>query len=252
MRDSILKVLKDDSYRIGDYQALLYDRRREDVFPPGYLLKLWELCRTSGRGKLGILPTLFCGMRDLSADALTSYLAGRPVVVMVVWTGPNTFLEAGFAFPSTLPMTGLPVGPERAMFGGFGMFQGVWGLEAAEILGMLTLSYLFLEFDVSAIHGLRYPENALAGRFMRRYGAKDNGMIPRFMLRGDELTGAISSTLMVEDFEHYVERKLVDLLNSGGLNNGRQESESRTIAPSNTGNGEQPDGAGAARPRPSC
>lgn len=217
MRESILNVLQQDEYRIGNCQVLLYDRRRT-TFPEGYLSQLYQLCKLSGhRNKMGILPTLFCGMADLSHDAITCYLANRPVLVPVLWSSPTQFLAAGIAFPTTVPVMGLPTSQDKAIFAGYGMFKGVWGTPEAEILGMLGLAYFFLSYDVTAIHGLRYADNALTARFTHQFGFKDNGSIPRYMLRNGELVTGISSTLLIEDFEQYVERKLVELFNRGEL-----------------------------------
>lgn len=244
--DSILNVLKEDCYRINDCQILLYDRTRVDVFPEGYLSKLYKLAQLSGRrSQFGILPNLFCGMPDLSHDAITTYLASRPIIVPVIWSG-ETFLEAGFGFPTTVPMLGNRTGPDRAAFMGYGLFKGVWGLPEATILGMLGLTYFFLEFDLGAIHGLRYAENALTARFTHQFGFKDNGFIPRYMLRDGRLVGAVSSTLLVEHFESYVEHKLVELWKSGELDGRRQGR--RTKRQRTAGNAAERDRPGQHRP----
>jgi hypothetical protein len=222
--DSVLLALKQDGFRIGDCEVMLYDRSRTDVFPPGYLTKLWQLCKDSGRrSPLGILPSLFCGMTDLSHDAITTYLATRPVIIAGIWIGPEEFKEAGIGFPSTLPVIGNKTGPERALFAGYGLFKEVWGRPEAEILGMLGLAYFFVQFDVTAIHGLRYPSNGLTARFTRTFGFRENGLIPRYMMQGDKLVGAVSSTLFIEDFEQYVEQKLVRLYKDGELNGRKLE-----------------------------
>ena len=166
-------------------------------------------------------------MPDLSHDAITTYLANRPIIILAQWTSPTTFVEHGFSFPSTLPIIGMQKGPERSGFFGYGYFRSIWGRPEAEILGMLGLTYFFLELDISAIHGLRYESNELTSRFTRKFGFRDNGIIPRYMLRGNKLVGAICSTLMIEDFSSYVERKLLELLKSGELS-GREGIESGT------------------------
>src|SRR5437588_3452336 len=228
---SILNALKDDLYRIGDLQVLLYDKARVNIFPEGYLSKLYQLCKLSGRrNKLGILPQLFCGMPDLSHDAITTYLASRPVLVFVIWSG-ESFFEAGFAFPTALPVAGNRVGPERSLFVGYGMFKGVWGKPEAEILGMLGLAYFFLEYALGAVHSVRYCWNDLTARFVRRYGFRDVGTIPRYMLEDGKLVPAVASSLLVEDFEFYVERKLVELLRAGVLTDDRQPQMPGPVRP---------------------
>ena len=216
-KDSVLLALKEDGYRIGNCQVVLYDRKRVDVFPAVICPSYATLQRIRpSQSKLGILPNLFCGMQDLSHDAITTYLANRPVLVLGIWTSAEEFLECGMAFPSTLPVTGNPTGPERSMFAGYGFFR-LWGQPEAEILGMVGLAYFFNEFQVTAIHGLRYRENGLTARFVGQFGFKDNGFIPRYMMQDGKLVGAVCSTLLIEDFENYVGRKLLELYKGGKL-----------------------------------
>lgn len=225
MRESILNVLREDNYRVGNCQVILYDRKRIDVFPEGYISQLYQLCKLSGHhNKLGILPNLFCGLPDLSHDPITCYLANRPILVPVIWTDPDRFLSAGLAFPTTVPVLGTRSGQHRSVFMGYGLFRGVWGKPEAEILGMLGLAYFFLEYDTTAIHGLRYADNALTARFTHQFGFKDNGSIPRYLLRDGELVTGVSSTLLIEDFEQYVEKKLVELFQHGELDGRRQKT----------------------------
>ena len=109
-------------------------------------------------------------------------------------------------------------GPERSGFFGYGYFRSIWGRPEAEILGMLGLAYVFMEFDISAIHGLRLPFNSLTAKFTRKFGFVDDGTIPKYMLYNGKLIGAIASTLLIENFERYVEIKLVQLYKDGSLN----------------------------------
>ena len=222
--DSILLALKNDDYRLGNCQILLYNRNRPEIWGEGYLSKLYQACKLSGRRPgLGILPSLFCGMDDLSHDAITSYLHNRPVIIPGLWASPNLFMEKGLAFPSHWPyLIGKGSSEEKAGFFGYGFFKSVWGTPQAEILMMLGLAYFFCELDLVAIHGLRYTQNELTARFTRKFGFVENGTIPRYMSRDGKLVSAVSSTLFLETFEKYVEKKLLELWKSGELSDGRE------------------------------
>ena len=221
--NEILGALKADDFRIGNCQVIPYDRTRLDLFPPDYLFKLWKLCQTSGhRTKQGILPRLFCGMSDLSAPAIVSYLANRLVLVLGVWTSPGAFTEAGMLFPTALPIMGNSEGPERAMFAGYGFFKDFWGMPELEVLGMLGLAYFFFTLSLSAIHGVGYASNGISANFMRRFGFKDIGRIPRYLLWNGRLVDALAMSLSLEDFTAFTEAKLVELLNKGELGNGKE------------------------------
>lgn len=211
---SLLTIFKEDGYRIGRCQVLLYDRKRVDVFPPPYLTKLYNLCKSSSRrSPLGILPNLFCGMSDLSHDALTSYLAGLPVVLLVVWDDDNTFTEAGFAFPVILRGKA----PEKMAFCAYGFFQKYWGSAESKILMMLGLAFIFQEFDLKAIHGIRYVENRLTARFCGQFGFREVGRIPCYMQQDEKMVTGVVSSLLREEFELVAARKLVELYESEAL-----------------------------------
>lgn len=208
MEQSILNVFKEDGYRIGACQVLFYDRKRTDVFPQPYLTKLYNKCRASSRrSSLGTLPNLFCGMEDLSHDALTSYLAGLPIILLVVWTSENTFKEAGFAFPVNLRGKS----PERMAFMAYGYFREFWGTPEAELLMLLGLAFTFQEFQLNAIHGIRYESNLLTAKFMSQFGFCEVGRIPRYMMKDGKLVAAVISSLLREEFEAVATQKLVEL-----------------------------------------
>jgi hypothetical protein len=44
---------------------------------------------------------------------------------------------------------------------------------------------------------------------MRRFGFRDDGVVPKYMMKGDRLVSAVVSSCLREDFERYVEEKLV-------------------------------------------
>lgn len=191
--------LKEDKYRIGDLQAIRYNRTQ----PPFYdewLVSFYDQCRESQ-----ILDRVFGGNPPSTFESIVSYLASKPLIVMGEWTEEG-FKEAGFAFlilPCGTPQT------ELSAFCGFGFLKHVWGQPELPVLAMLGLTHLFQEFNLKAIHGTRYPENVLAARFMSQFGMRDIGTIPDYQLRDGKLVPAVVSTLSRSDFEKYVEEFLV-------------------------------------------
>lgn len=211
---SILEILKRQDYRIGTGQAIMYNPvKRPELFPDGYVGELYASLkgtRFSSRqdNPNSILETLFCGMPNLSFDAIVPYLATRlPLIVVGMWEGKK-FHEAGMGFPTTLCGAPLGQGDERACFFGYGMFKSWWGRPETEALSMLALALTFCELNVKSIHGLRYPSNDLTARFTRRFGFRDVACIDDYMLRRGKLVGAVLSTLRREDFEQYVANAL--------------------------------------------
>lgn len=87
-----IQLLKDSEYRWGNLQAVRYDPSRTDLFPgPSFLVELWERCRAAGGGKigpLGILPALFCGVRDLGCENIVALLRKNPLFVLGEWRSP--------------------------------------------------------------------------------------------------------------------------------------------------------------------
>ena len=195
----VLDLLKSENYRLGPYQVIRYDPKRIDVFPEGYLTQLYQLAKNSGRwSSLGILPNFFCGMLDLNHDAITSYLAGRHLAILVEWDSPSTFYPLGFAFPST----SAGVGEQKMAFLAYGFFMPAWGKPAVLTLTLLGLAYFFKELGLIAIHGSRYATNDRSARLIRQIGFKDVGRVPRYMLDKDKkLVDMIVSSLLVEDYE---------------------------------------------------
>lgn len=76
---------------------------------------------------------------------------------------------------------------------------------------MLGLSYLFLNYNLQAIHGQRLPWNNLTSRFMSRFGFRDTGVVPRYMMYENTLTDCVVSSLLREDFESYARKSLLEL-----------------------------------------
>jgi len=201
-----LEGLQEDGYRIGDLQALRYDRNVQPFFD-GYLGKLYNLCAASKRRSGdGILTALFGGNPPSNFDAIVGYLAQRPVVVLGEWKD-GTFVEAGFCFPIITCGTS---DTERSMFAGYGFFKPYWGTPELPVLAMLGLSYLFQEFDLKAIHGTRYRDNVLTWNFTKQFGFKEIGEIPHYQLRNGKLVSGVVTSLDRGDFERYVENWLVE------------------------------------------
>ena len=195
------------AYRWGDCQAILYDPVRESVFPPPYLLTLYNLCRASGRAKLGILEPLFCGMRDLSQEAICAYLHAQKLVILGEWRQEERedgskiafFAPLGFCF-----LTVLTRGKTTSSgFGAYAFFQEAWRSPQQWVLTGLGISYLLQEFGLVTLNGIRYADNKLTARWMQKFGFQDVGTLPNYMIRPStgELTDATVSTLARAEFE---------------------------------------------------
>ena len=220
---SILEAFREDQYRLDNLQVRMYTPQTRHEWPEDFIGQLYMKLKGDRFGHrpdgTGILEYLFCGMTDLSYPAIVGYLSNRPLVVLGMWTSyiggregeSEQFEPAGFAFPVTL--TG--EAPDRSGFFGYGIFREFWGNPIMEPLVMLGLAAIFSEFKLEAVHGLRYAQNDLTARYVRRYGFRDNGVIPSYMLRRGKLVSAVSSTLMREDFERYVENALVEGIRDG-------------------------------------
>lgn len=207
---SLIEAFKDDNYRVGNAQAIQYNRERTTIFPEGFLASLYlqlkgDRFSTHRENGTGILQTLFCGMSDVSFESIVSYLFTKPIMVTGVWNG-DEFEPAGFGFPVTVTAAG----DERMAFCGYTLFRKWWGTEDAEGLAMLGLCAMFGEWKLKAIHGIRYTTNDLTAKFMSRFGFQDIGRIERYMLRNGKLVPAIVSSLMVEEFEQYLQKVLLD------------------------------------------
>jgi hypothetical protein len=209
-----LQNIHDLAYRWGDCQAILYDPVREDIFPPPYLTHLYNLCRQSGRAKLGILEPLFCGMRDLSHNAITAYLHTLKLVVLGEWRevykdyedggifSPmvTVFHPLGFCFLSTEVARGATT---ASAFGAYAFFQEAWRTDQQMVLTMCGLAYLFQENGLSSLHGIRYADNKLTARWMQKFGFRDVGTLNHQLFQPSlgELVAGTVSTLAREDFE---------------------------------------------------
>src|SRR5579863_872882 len=203
-----LDGLQEDQYRFGNLQAIRYDRYNTDLFPEGFLGQLYFLSKASRRRSgNGILDTLFGGNPESTFDAIVSYLAARPLVVLVEWQEDGSFKPAGYGFVAIVCGNDKT---EKAAFCGYGLFKDWWGKDEGRILTMLGLSLFFKELNLLAIHGVRYKENVLTKRFTEQFGFRQIGEIPYYNVSGTKLVPGVVSTLLRTDFERYVERFLLD------------------------------------------
>jgi hypothetical protein len=224
---SILNVFADDAYRLGDVQIIPYDRKRVDVFGTNYLHYLYSQCLLSRpTSPWGILPDLMCGMADLSSDMICSYLANKPIALLCVHTSPTEFTPAGFCWPTEI----IRSPSASSAFCAFAIFRPYWGTPESTVLGMLGISYLYVTHVLTAIHGQRYASNALAAKWMRRFGAWDIGTIPHLLrTHKGTLESCTISTLLRVDFEQYVKRELLTLA-GGGIQGGQGQHRSGIAA----------------------
>lgn len=224
MSDSILSILKLDGWRFGNCTVRVYDRRRTDIWGDHFLERLYDFCRLSK-----ILTNLFCGMVDLSSDAICAYLHTRsPLLIMCVdgnSGGPVDFDIAGFAFPTISiggllipnPAGGPPARGEASVVAGYGYFRPYWGTPESVVLGMLTLAYFFENHNLTAIHGQSYSWNGLTAKFTSQFGVKRVGVIPRFLQTQDgSLVDCVLSTVLREEFEEYV-RNVIQTVATGSI-----------------------------------
>jgi hypothetical protein len=202
---SILDDLKSENYRIGDFQAIRYTCG-QPPFQEGFLSALYFALGAGRRTEFRRenLQMLFCGMTNLSHDAIVAYLSQQKLIVLGKWEG-ETFRTAGVCWPNII------VGvKEKSAFGAYGFLRWTWGTEDQDILSWIGIAALFCEFDLIQMFGQRYANNHLTARFMSKFGFRDLATIPRLMLRGDKLESAVVSTLSREDFEDLLSRQIVD------------------------------------------
>ena len=75
---------------------------------------------------------------------------------------------------------------------------------------MLVGIYFFHEFDLAALNGQSLPSNQLTRKFLRQFGVRDTGVIPKFLLHEGRLVDCKLSSLSRSDFESYVARTLAE------------------------------------------
>jgi hypothetical protein len=209
----VLLALADDSYRLGQLQALPYVRNRTDIFPHDLLPQLYSRSRSAH-----ILSRVFCGMRDLSADAIIPYLASKPVTLLVRWDDSNARYDVlGYSFIVTWIGVPPPEPGPRSAFAAYGYFPESWGSPDITTLSMLGLAYMFHFYKLQSIGGQRHNANVLTARFMRQFGFRDLFTMPEYLLdrRADgalEMADCTISRLTRAEFVEYVERRLVEMV----------------------------------------
>jgi hypothetical protein len=207
---AILDLIREQRYIFGNCQILRYDRNNLELFPEGYLSKLYRLTKASGRRSssgMGALKESFCNTSDLSHDNVTAYLFTRnPLLILSVWTSPTTWEPAGYAYFSTLKGEK----ETRFAFGAFVMFADWWGKPEISLLGVLGLSYFFREFQLQAIMGERYATNERAARFMKQFGFRDVGALSKYLVRDGKLVAGILSECLPNEFETCAETILAE------------------------------------------
>lgn len=206
---NLLEAIKLDNYKIGPCQAIIYNRKETAIFKEGFLGELYWMFRGerySTRDGYGILNALFCGMQDLSFDSIVAYLSTRPLCILGVWE-EDEFKVAGICFPAVT--IGAGDGNPKAAFAGYGYVRWAWGHEHLETLTLLGIAILFQELDILSLHGMRYASNDLTAKLMGKFGFKDVGTIPNYMMRGKELVAGTVSTLSRETFEENVGQRML-------------------------------------------
>lgn len=202
---SILSEFKALNYRLDDLQAVRYSRN-DPLFRDGYLGFLYAGLGEGRRNgfRRSNLQMAFTGMTDLSFDAIVSYLAKQPLIILGKWEGQE-FRTAGVCWPNLL------TGEHKTGFGSYAALRWAWGTVDEEILAMLGIAALFEEFSLIQLHGQRYADNHLTARFMARFGFKDvTGQVPRLLARAgrEEPYPGIISSLSREDFEANCEERI--------------------------------------------
>jgi len=207
-------------YQFQGCAVLPYDRTRPEFFTPQpYLPHLWQKAKDSGRSRLGSLPNLFCGMADLTCDTVCAYLHNQGLLSLGEWRAnpapidpedplPEDFEAAiqpyfhtlGFCFPAVTTYSFNKT--SNSMFVGYTFFQEAWRTPQQSVLGFLGLAYLFQEFRLANVHGVRYAGNRLTAKYASKLGFVDIGTIPNYLLDNatGSLTAATISTLPREVF----------------------------------------------------
>jgi hypothetical protein len=204
----VLQALKDDSYRWGDLQCIRYDKANKELFSDAYIGYLYARCVASRRRSGdGTLSATFGGNPASDFPSIVTYLAQRPVLLILGKWVDGKFHDLGFAFPTVSIGT---ANTEKSLIAGYVFHREAWGTQDQRIVTMLGLAYFFKEFSLSAIIGNRYRENVLTAKYMARFGFKDYGEIPRFQLQGAKLVPMVVSALLREDFEEVVKTFLVE------------------------------------------
>lgn len=219
----VLSALHADDYRLDldlnservSLQVVPYEPLNPaygPLVPHDFLSRSWIRLRDDR-----ILRPLFCGLTNLSHDAIVAYLASKPLLIGGEWTGDSRqFRPLALGFIVTWIGVAPPQPGPRSAFAAYALFREAWGTEKGVWLGMLGLARMMRTWNLSAIYGQRYLHNRLTSRFMARYGFEDIGVVPEFLLEARagqlRLTDCAISRLRRQDLVLYVETKLVSLV----------------------------------------
>lgn len=206
-----IAALAADDFSVGLCQVLPYNPpvpSTSHLFPDDYLSTLYSRMKSSL-----ILDRTMCGMINLTHNAITAYLASKPIFAAVEWNPDHSrFQTLGFGFIVDWVGIRPPTPGPRSAFAAYAMFTNSWGTPEAEVLAMLGLARMFQTYALQSIYGQRYIRNALTARFMSRFGFKDIAVLPDFLLRqngsGVELGGCVVSRLSRQDLCDYIVRQM--------------------------------------------
>src|SRR5208282_331893 len=197
----LFKIFADDRYRFGSCSIRLYD---PNSAPDDFLIQLYRAAKPR-------IHSTFCGMTDTSAAAITAYLSTRsPLLLMCV---DNDQLAGGYeiiGFAYTTLIVGPKIGtvnpdPGRSALFGYAYFRPWYGKPEITVTMMLAGIYLFHELGLVTLQGQSLPSNQLTRRFLRQFGTRDVGILPKFLLYNGQLVDSHLSCLFRADFEAYVE-----------------------------------------------
>jgi hypothetical protein len=220
----IFKVFADDNFRFGNCFVRTYDHKDVATFGPNFLYEeLYTACLAAAPSRpFGVLPEAFCGMQDLSADAICSYLHTRQPLLLMCTDTPTTPVDGsfdviGFSFPTIWagpPLGSLDPDPGRSMFKGYVQFRSAYRTPESVVCMMLSGIYFFHTYNLLTIQGQSYPHNHLTRKFLAQFGTKTIGNIPKFILhdgpQGKVMVDSVQSCLYREDFEEYCRGVLID------------------------------------------
>lgn len=238
--------LASEDFTIGPCGVVPYVRTNLALFGNDILSRLYDLCVLSRPSHpYGILPDAMCGCVDLSRDAILAYWYTRRISLVVLTRSlyPEMFPESspcwdnralladgseiiGFTYLTNI--IGTPAnflnqtkeaqmkGP-RAAVAAYVFFRPWWGTAEQDVDMMLGLAYLFHTYNLKAIHGQRYTRNALTANYTGKFGFRDMGTIPYFLLdRRDgkdygeaQLVPCTVTTLTRDDFNTYIQNQFI-------------------------------------------
>ena len=204
--DRVFQLFADDNYRFASCSVRVYDRNRG---PDDLLVQLYRASKPR-------LSSTFCNMRDLSPAAVTAYLSTRNPLLLMCVDNPDIDSGSeiiGYAFLTTIagPAKGtVNPDPGRTAFLGYTMFRPWWGRPEITVCMMLCGIYFFHEFNLLTLQGESVPGNELTRRFLRQFGTKTTGIIPKFLLHGGVMVDCHISCLYRADLESYCRKVLSD------------------------------------------